>query len=385
MQPKKIFICAGELSGDLLAASLIKAIQRIDPQVTFYGLTGPNMRRLGCHSFADLNKLSVIGLTEVLKRVPFFLRLKKNILQYILDNEIGVFIGMDFTEFNLSLEKTLRKKGIRTCHYKSPTVWAWRRGRLNKIRKAVDKILLLFPFEKKIYQEANISACYIGHPMADQIPLKPDIAETRLKLGIPIETQVIALLPGSRVQEVAQLLPDFLKAAHKLTAIAHRDSKAIQFLLPIASSPCRILIQKQIQAYSTLPLRCLEGHSQSAMQAADLVILASGTATLEAMLLKKPMLICYRLSWLSYQCLRRLVYIKQIGLPNILAGRSIMPELIQNDLNCDNLVETALIQLARPQSEWLQSFEAIHRDLKCDASTRAARAVLTLYQTEADG
>jgi len=373
----RIGIVAGENSGDLLGAGLMAALQKRFPDAIFEGIGGERMLALGFNSFFPLDRLAVMGLVEPLKRLPELLRIRGFLKKHFVNSPPDIFIGIDAPDFNLSLELYLKKAGIKTAHYVSPSVWAWRRGRIKKIKKCVDLMLTLFPHEEAFYQEHGVPVACVGHSLADQIPLDPDVPSAQARLGLEDSAApYIALLPGSRSAEVRSLWPLFLQAAN----LIYKENASVKFLVPAANSARKKEIQEALANYSELPITVFDGQSHDVMLASDLVLMASGTTTLEAMLLKKPMVISYKLSWFSYAILSRLVKVDYIGLPNLLANRSLVPEFIQDQATPENLCKAMLEYLRRPEAaiKLREDFLDIHLLIKRNASEAAADALQKL-------
>ncbi|MES2012667.1 MAG: lipid-A-disaccharide synthase [Pseudomonadota bacterium] len=371
----RIGIVAGEASGDLLGSHLIQALKQKRSDLEFVGIAGPKMMGEGAHSLFPIERLSVRGYLEVIKHLFGLLRLRRQLLRHFLNDRLDLFIGIDAPDFNFWLEKKLKNKGIKTIHYVSPSIWAWRKGRINKIKRAVSHVLALFPFEPALYQEAGIPVTYVGHPLADMLPIEPDVAAAREGLKIKSSALVIAMLPGSRQSEVQQHADLFVKTAKLIYA----ENPNALFLVPLITRETRQIFELAIfHALEDLPIQILFGHAHDAMEAADVIIVASGTATLEAALLKKPMVITYRMSNLSWQLLKRMRLQPYVGLPNILAGKFVVPELLQDDSTPEKLAETALKlvsnidQLAEIKAE----FTKIHYSLRQNTAEKAAAAIL---------
>ena len=368
---------AGEASGDLLAASLLGGIATRVERLEAGGIGGPAMARHGFDAWWPIDALSVNGYLEVLREYARLRRMRDALAARLVDWQPRVFVGVDAPDFNLDLEGRLRRHGIRTVHFIGPSIWAWRRERIDKIRRNVDHMLLVFPFEEAIYRDAGIPATYVGHPLADAIPAHADGANARRALGLPASGAVVALLPGSRVSEVEHLALPFLRTAEWL----HARRGDLHFVLP-AASPALFARLKAIVAAAHLPanlsLTLVSGRSHDALAAADTVLVASGTATLETALFRKPMVIAYRMSWLSHRIMRRMGYLPYVGLPNILSGRFVVPEFLQSDVRAPAMGEALLRQLeddAHRQAIVAQ-FGALHDSLRCGCAARAARAVL---------
>jgi len=376
-----IAIVAGELSGDLLGAGLMAALRVHYPQLRFTGIGGPAMLAQGFQTIFPMEQLAVMGLVEVLRHLPELLARRRQLCrQFIADPPLAL-IGIDAPDFNLGLERQLRAYGIPTVHYVSPSVWAWRPWRVRKIARAVDLMLTLFPFEAAFYQQHGVRVRTVGHPLADAIPLRNDSAAARRTLGLPApdEAPVIALLPGSRLGEVSRLGPLLLETALWLNA----RRPELRFVLPAATPHLyETLAGMQAERAPALPLTLVQGQSREAMAAADVVALASGTATLEAMLLKRPMVVAYRVAPATAWLARRLVRVSHFALPNLLAGQELVPEFIQEAATVENLGPAVLRWLDEPlaRERLTAEFDALHRELRCDASRQAADAVVELLR-----
>lgn len=368
----RVALVAGEASGDILGAGLMQALRGRHPDVEFIGVGGPRMESLGLQSLFPMERLSVMGLVEVLGRLGELLKRRRHLTRTLIASQPDVFIGIDAPDFNLGLELKLRRAGIKTVHYVSPSVWAWRQKRVLKIREACDLMLTLFPFEARFYEEQRVPVCFVGHPLADTIDLHNDRGQARERLGLLGDGPVVALMPGSRGGEVARLGEVFLDAAVQLRALR----PGVRFVLPCASAPRREQVEAML-AGRDLPLTLLDGQSHEALAACDAVLIASGTATLEALLYKRPMVVAYRVAPLTYRILKRLVKSAYISLPNLLAQRLLVPELIQDAASPEALAH-ALAPLLEGGDVQTERFEDIHRTLRRDASARAADAVLAL-------
>jgi lipid-A-disaccharide synthase len=320
-----IGIVAGEASGDLLGSHLIRALKKRRPDLEFVGIAGPKMMAEGAKTLFPMERLSVRGFVEVIQHLPGLLSLRNELAQHFIQNPPDLFVGIDAPDFNFALERRLKRQGIKTIHYVSPSIWAWRKGRIKKIKASVSHMLALFPFEPAIYEAENIPVSYVGHPLADILPMESDIKKAREYLKLYGDDKVIAMLPGSRQSEVRQLAKLYVQAA-KLMLAKRQD---LRFLIPLVTKETREIFQQAIYEENAedLPLQILFGHAHLAMQAADAVIVASGTATLEAALIKRPMVITYRMPRLSWIVLKRMNYLPYVGLPNILANRFVVPEL----------------------------------------------------------
>lgn len=371
-RPLTVALVAGEASGDILGAGLMQALKARHPDVRFIGIGGPRMEAQGLRSYFPLERLAVMGLVEVLGRLPELLARRKRLLKTFLDVRPDVFIGIDAPDFNLDLALKLRRNGIKTVHYVSPSVWAWRQNRVLKIRDACDLMLTLFPFEAKFYDAHQVAVRFVGHPLADAIPLVPDRAAARAELQLPQDGLVVALMPGSRGGEVGRLGPLFLAAAERLRSMR----PGIRFVVPCASPERREQLE-QILAGRDLPLTLLDGQSHAALAACNAVLIASGTATLEALLYKRPMVVAYSVAPLTFRILKRMVKSPYVALPNLLAQRLLVPELLQDAATPDAMARllSPLLDNGDVQTE---GFDAIHRTLCCDASSQAAGAVLEL-------
>lgn len=375
---------AGETSGDMLGVALMQAIRRRCPQAQFEGIGGPRMLAEGFHSFFPMERLSVMGFIEPLGRLPELLRIKKSLVRHFQESPPDVFIGIDSPGFNLRIEQDLHDLGIRTVHYVSPSVWAWGQKRIHKIARAVDLVLALFPFETAIYEQHRVPVRFVGHPLADTIDLEAGDALSRQRardaLGLQAEGRVIALLPGSRRDEISRLGAVFIATAQRCLA----QDQTLRFVIPCANAERRAQVLALLQAQGAGDqFMVFEGNSQQAMQAADLVLLASGTATLEAMLLRRPMVVCYRLAPLTWMLASRMLKVPYISLPNLLAGERLVPELLQDDVTPEKIAAALQDWLEHPerQSELVQRFADIHGSIRRDASTQAAEAILDLLQS----
>lgn len=368
----RVALVAGEASGDILGAGLMQALKIRYPQVEFIGVGGPRMEVEGLVSAFPMERLAVMGLIEVLGRLRELLGRRKRLIAELIAVKPDVFIGIDAPDFNLTLELKLREAGIKTVHYVSPSVWAWRQKRVLKIRQACDLMLTLFPFEARFYLDHQVPVRFVGHPLANTIPLQVDRAGAREALGMGLEDAVVALLPGSRGGEVARLGELFLDAAERLRALR----PGVRFVLPCANAERRAQLEAML-ADRDLPLLLLDGRSHEALAACDAVLIASGTATLEALLHKRPMVVAYKVAPLTYRILKHLVKSPYISLPNLLAERMLVPELIQDAATPDALAQ-ALAPLLDNGAVQTEGFDTIHRALRQDASQQAADAVLKL-------
>lgn len=375
-KPLCVALVAGEASGDILGSSLMVALKKQYPDIRFIGVGGPKMEAEGLSSMFPMERLSIMGLVEVLGRLPELIVRRYRLIRDLIAAKPDVFIGIDAPDFNLGIELKLRQAGIKTVHYVSPSVWAWKQKRIFKIKKACDLMLTLFPFEKAFYQEHNVPVCFVGHPLADEIPLYIDRAEAKQKLGLSEEIPVVALMPGSRGGEVKRLAPLFLETAKKILI----EYPNVHFVMPCANPQRRAQIEELLKDY-TLPITLLDGQTHTALGACNLVLIASGTATLEALLCERPMVVSYKIAPLTYLIAKRIVKTPYISLPNLLAGRLLVPELIQDMATPDILLENLRPLLDGYTQDQTESFKAIHLTLRQNASTQAADAILKLVNT----
>jgi lipid-A-disaccharide synthase len=377
----KIAIVAGEASGDLLGSHLIRALKAQRADLTFVGIAGPKMQSEGAKTLFPIEKLSVRGYIEVLKHLWSLLKLRKSLFKQLLAEKPALFIGVDAPDFNFWLERRFKKQNIPAIHYVSPSIWAWRGGRMGKIKRAVSHVLALFPFEPTLYQAANVPVTYVGHPLADELPLEPNTKGARETLKIKNNALVVAMLPGSRQSEVKQHADLFVKTAELL---ATQYENAL-FLVPLITRETRAIFESVIHQHyvdhpeQLLNMQILFGHAHDAMEAADMVIVASGTATLEAALLKKPMVITYKMPALSWQILKRMQYQPFVGLPNILAGKFLVPELLQNAATPQKIADAAIKLLNDTEylAEIKKTFMDIHIQLKQNTAEKAAKVILS--------
>ncbi|HRO26541.1 MAG TPA: lipid-A-disaccharide synthase [Luteimonas sp.] len=375
-------LVAGEASGDLLGAGLVEQLRVRFPDAEFAGVGGAAMRGAGVDTWHDASELAVMGLSEVLRHLPRLLSLRRGLRRRLLDWRPDVFVGIDAPDFNLGLERALKRRGVRTVHYVSPSVWAWREGRAAKIGRSADRVLCLFPMEPAIYAKHGVDARFVGHPMADAMPLNPDRRRARADLGLDEDAPVLAVLPGSRLGEIARLGEVFLEAAARVAA----QVPGLRIVVPAATPACAEAL-RQLLATMALPegsVRLFDGRAREAMIASDVVLLASGTATLEAMLAKRPMVVGYRIAPSTYRIVMMLGLFKidRYALPNVLAGDTIAPELIQDDCTPEALAAAVLAWFNDPAA--VAALEPVYRDLhlalRCDASASAAEAVAGLVR-----
>jgi len=375
-----IVLVPGETSGDNLGAHLIEALRARVPGARFAGIAGPRMIAAGCEAWERADDLAVMGLFEVLPHLPRLLRIRRNLLARVLAQRPDVYVGVDAKEFNLRVAPRLKARGIRTVQYVSPQIWAWRQGRVRTIGRAVDLVLCLLPFEKRFYDEHGVHAVFVGHPLADQIPLHLDPREARAALRLDPEGAYVALLPGSRHGEVARLSPDFAATV----AWLQQRRPALKFIAALANEGARQTFAAALEAAGVRDrVTLVDGNAQRVMAASDVVLLASGTATLEATLVKRPMVVAYRLSVLTTFLLKTLKLFKApfFAQPNLLAGRQVVPEYFNDEVRADVLGPAVLTQLERADRDQLvQTFASIHETLRRDASARAAEAIVALLK-----
>ncbi len=376
-----IGLVAGESSGDTLGAALIEALRERVGQVRCFGVCGPQMVAAGCEAWADSHELAVMGLIEPLKHLPRLWRLRRRVRAGVIKARPHAFIGIDAPAFNLGLESQLKRAGVATAQYVSPQVWAWRQGRVRAIAGACDLVLCLYPFETAFYERHGVRAAFVGHPLADRFPLQPDRAGARAGLGLEPDATVVALLPGSRLSEVNLLGADFLRVAQWLQQRRPR----VRFVAPMASAAVRAVFEAQRAAVAPgLHVQLLEGGSQQALAASNAVLVASGTATLEALLSKRPMVVAYRFNALTAFLVRRmgLVKVKYCSQPNLLTPSPLVPEFVQEAVSVEALGAALLTQLedaaGRPELE--REFLSVHEMLRVGGAGRAAEAVLALLR-----
>jgi lipid-A-disaccharide synthase len=379
--PLRVGLVAGEASGDTLGADLISALRRLSPGIEFFGVAGPKMQAAGCEVWEPSESLAVMGLFEIVRDLPRLLRLRARIRSLFLAAKPDVFVGIDAPEFNLRLARDLRAAGIPTVQYVSPQVWAWRQGRARSIHESVDLVLCLLPFEKRFYDEHGMRAEFVGHPLADAIPLNVDRAAARAALGVDANAHVVALLPGSRRGEVARLAQDFAATARWLAA----QRPGLRFIAPMASAATRQMFTQALALHAPeVQVRLIDGQAQAALIAADVVLVASGTASLEAALCKRPMVVVYRLGAMTAWILRRLnlVKVKFFAQPNLLADRRVVGEYFQEEIIPESIGAELLMWLddAERRSDLEREFSRIHADLRRDAGARAAQAILGLLK-----
>ncbi len=377
----RIALVAGEASGDLLGAHLLAALRERIPHLEAFGIGGPKMMSAGMQSWYPMEWFAVRGYVEVIRSLPKLLRVRRELKRRLLADRPDLFIGIDAPDFNLDLEVALRAAGISTVQYVSPSIWGWRGERIHKIKRAVSKILALFPFEPAIYEQAGVPVAYVGHPLADEFPEFPDRAAAREQMRISTKQTVVAILPGSRQSEVREMGELFIATA-RLVAEQIPD---VHFLAPLVSRETRNIFEEAIyrQQAEGLPITILFGHAHMAMVAADAILVASGTATLEAALLKRPMVISYKMPRISAWIMRRKARVPYAGLPNILAGEFVVPEFLQEDATAENLAQALCNQLQDKEvrNRLEKRFLAIHRSLRQGNALRAVEAILPLLNT----
>lgn len=372
-----VALVAGEASGDLLGGLLLEGLRPALPEARFWGVGGEAMRVQGFEARWSYEPLAVHGFVDALRRYPQLVRFRRELARAFEAPPVDLFIGIDAPDFNLGLEARLKRAGIGTAHFVSPSIWAWRRGRLKTIARAVDLMLCLFPFEPPLYAETGVEACFVGHPLADRLPLVPDQAGARAALGIALQAPVLALLPGSREGELRHLLPVFLAAAARL----RQALPELVLLLPTANALGDALVAQALAEAPELEARVLPRRAHEAMTAADVVLLASGTAALEAALLKRPMVIAYRMNPWQYRLLRRMAYLPWVGLPNILLRETVVPELLQDEANPADLAAAVLrwFEDAPARERLTERFTELHLMLRQDTARRAREAILTRF------
>ncbi|MCC5879288.1 MAG: lipid-A-disaccharide synthase [Idiomarina sp.] len=376
---KVVALVAGEASGDILGASLMRALKAQAAQVQFIGVGGPLMQAEGLDSLFPLDRLSVMGIVDVVKQLPDLLRARRQVIDAMLDAQPDVFVGIDAPDFNIPIEAKLKQAGIVTVHYVSPSVWAWRQKRVFKIAKATDNVLCLLPFEKQFYDRYNVPATFVGHTLADEIPLQNDAKAARERLGLNPDTRYIGLLPGSRRGEVALLAPVFLAAAAEL----QQRHTSLEFLLPVVNADRRQQVQQalaQMQLPADVKVHLIDRQSRDVMLASEAVLLASGTVALEAMLLKRPMVVAYRFGPVNYQILRHFVKLEHFSLPNLIAGEALVPELLQDEVTAAALADHIENFISAPQDTLIHRFTSLHQQIQQDAASQAAKAI---FQTHA--
>ena len=374
-KPLRIGLIAGEASGDILGEGLIKALKIHYPDAIFEGIAGPRMIAQGCKCYYPLEALSVMGFVEVLGKLRSILHIRKSIIKHFITNPPDIFIGIDAPDFNLTVELKLKQQHIKTIHYVSPSVWAWKQWRIHKIAKATNLVLAFLPFEKAFYDKFNVPCQFVGHTLADQLPLKPEKMVAREKLGFSVDDKLLAILPGSRKSEVEILGPIFLQSAANIS----KQFPDIKFIVPMVNHARKeqfLALKKQYAP--KLPLIIFDGQASAILQSADTVLLASGTAALEAMFAKAPMVVAYKVKPLTYIIAKALVKVKYTSLPNLIADREIVKELSQSECTVDNIVSELTHLLNQDNTQLIETFTDLHRLIKCNADSQAAQAVVNL-------
>jgi lipid-A-disaccharide synthase len=379
-KPARVGMVAGEASGDLLAAHLIAALKARRPELSFAGIGGPRMAAQGFVSHYPMDTLSVRGYAEALRHYREIMDIRRRLARSLLADRPDIFIGVDSSDFNLGLERTLKDAGIPAVHYVSPSIWAWRGWRIRRIARSVSRILVMLPFEAPLYEKAGVPVTYVGHPLADVIPFEPKKEEARAQLRLPASKLIIALLPGSRRSELQYMASVFVLAAHRFRQEVHD----VHFVCPVVTRETREIFERALHEHgrTDLPLTMLFGHSHEALAAADLALVASGTATLETALFKTPMVIAYRQSPITWALMRPMLYLPYVGMPNILAGERLVPELLQDQATPANLAG-ALLTLLRDsagQRRQIERFREFHEVLRQNNAEKAADAVLAFVK-----
>jgi len=385
----KLACVAGEPSGDLLAAPVLSALKQIPDtsQLEVYGIGGPRMQAEGLRSDWPMETLSVRGYVEAIKQLPAILKLRKELITNLLgEGRPDVYLGIDAPDFNLGVELAMRKAGIPTLHFVSPSIWAWRAGRITKIKQAVERMLCIFPFETEIYERAGISATYVGHPLASEIPLEPNLTSAKQRieniLNLPTNTLdgiLVAVLPGSRGSEIELIAPIFFQTMYELAK--RMPGQSLHFVIPVATprlrEPLEALLISTLEKNPDLHIHLINGEADTVLEAADVVLIASGTATLQAALWKKPMVISYKVPWLTAQIMKRQGYLPYVGLPNILCGEFVVPELLQDDATPNRLADALLDWLNNPNKvkQLIDRFAQMHESLRRPTGLLVAQAV----------
>lgn len=368
-------IVVGEHSGDTLGAGLMQALKTHYPEAKFIGIGGAKMEELGFESLFAMEELAVMGIVEVLGRIRRLLYVRKSLVKHFSKNKPDVFIGIDAPDFNIGLELRLKTQKIKTVHYVSPSVWAWREKRIFKIAKATDMVLSLLPFEKAFYDKHKVPCTFVGHPLADDIPMVSDKLQARAELNLPLKNRILALMPGSRGGELSRLLEPFFKSVQQL----QKEDENLLFVAPMVSEKRAMQFRDLKNEHAPdLDIQIIIDKTQAVMAASDCLLTASGTVTLEAALIKRPMVICYKFNTLTYLLAKWLVKLKWFSLPNLLANKTLVPELLQDEVCPEKIVPLVKERLYQDQSQLNDSFMSIHQQLKCDASKQAAKAVIDL-------
>ncbi|HAT1793796.1 TPA: lipid-A-disaccharide synthase [Legionella pneumophila] len=375
----RIAMIAGEMSGDLLGAGVIRELKKHLKNVEFIGVGGPQMLEEGFQSLANMSELSVMGISDVLRRYPQLYFIRERLLKEWTINPPDVFIGIDYPDFNLSVETRLKRQNVKTVHLVSPKVWAWRQKRVYLIKKAVDLVLTLFPFEESFYQQYDVPAQFVGHPLADLIEINPNNASLRKKYNYKPDDSILAVLPGSRIGEIKYMGPLFLEVMQRIAV----EMPHVHFIVPIACQELYPVFFKQFQArYNHLKIQIIQGNAREAMAISDVVLTKSGTATLEAMLLKRPMVVAFKWSKFTHAIIAPQVKIPYVALPNLLANKKLVPEFVQEKATANSITESVLNLLACPsQSNLNKQFTAIHHTLRQNANEKAALSILKILET----
>jgi lipid-A-disaccharide synthase len=376
LHPEPIFaIVVGEHSGDTLGAGLMVALKKQFPQAKFIGIGGDKMLKLGFESLFAMDELAVMGIVEVLGRLRRLLHVRKSLVDYFTTNPPDIFIGIDAPDFNIGLELRLKAQEIKTVHYVSPSVWAWREKRIFKIAKATDMVLSLLPFEKAFYDKHQVPCTFVGHPLADDIPMINDKEQARVELGLPAKSKILALMPGSRGGELSRLLAPFFASAEQLQK---EDDNLILIAAMVSEKRAQQFNNVKAELAPQLIIDVIIDKTQTVMAASDFLLTASGTVTLEAALIKRPMVICYKFNLVTYWLAKWLVKLQWFSLPNLLANKTLVPELLQDEVCAERIVPLVKERLYQDQTQLNDSFIAIHQQLKCNASQQAANAVIAI-------